>query len=252
MLWPGKVQRTGENSCLMIAQRVSVPASVIQSSCSGSVSWKSDCRKDARQKNLQRLLSFDITSVWFPPRDQSIMAVLLVEYHLDDQLLVNGKWNGIELLSCYIMSATDSFIRLEIILNVWKRAWANVFARWKGTLTETKIKLRSSEEACTISRGTPKQVRTLQHALTASGNLIPKTSWYLKLKLGSTCTNPQEAVPSNWQKGGQKERLCLARTGSLTGKECFLVFRRFVCCGDLCLQSAASRATTPFTSPETR
>lgn len=185
MLWPGKVQRTGENSCLMIAQRVSVPASVIQSSCSGSVSWKSDCRKDARQKNLQRLLSFDITSVWFPPRDQSIMAVLLVEYHLDDQLLVNGKWNGIELLSCYIMSATDSFIRLEIILNVWKRAWANVFARWKGTLTETKIKLRSSEEACTISRGTPKQVRTLQHALTASGNLIPKTSWYLKLKLGS-------------------------------------------------------------------
>lgn len=121
-------------------------------------------------------------------------------------------------------------------------------------LMETKMKLCSSEEVCLISRGTPKQVSTLQDALTASGNLIPKTSF--TLELGSiqqaACTNPQEAVPFNPQKGRQKERLCLARTGSLTGKECFLVFRRFVCCGDLCLRFAASRATSPFTSPGTR
>lgn len=84
--------------------------------------------------------------------------------------------------------------------------------------------------------------------------LVLETSF--TLELGSiqqaACTNPQEAVPFNPQKGRQKERLCLARTGSLTGKECFLVFRRFVCCGDLCLRFAASRATSPFTSPGTR
>lgn len=54
---------------------------------------------------------------------------------------------------------------------------------------ETKIKLCSTEEACLISRGTPKQVRTLEHALTASGNLIPKNKLVLEtsftLKLGS-------------------------------------------------------------------
>lgn len=80
----------------------------------------------------------------------------------------------------------------------------------------------------------------------------PKTSWYLKQashwslaasSMQATCLNPHEAVPSNPQKGRQKERLCLARTGSLMGKECFLVFWRFVCCRDLLLSHFSSHIT---------